>query len=192
MTVDIQERQAGTGTANTCLEDSEITPLLNSSPSETDLEIIKNGSAEPYINVAKGELRWMATATSLTTLTMLLQFSFIVVNVVAVGHLGAKKLAGMSLAGASQGLFIFGPLYGLLSAMDTFCSNAYTASRDKTLVGFHFQRGVIAVCTQFALTLPILWNFENFLLLIGQDPGIAQLTGKYLRIQILGLIPHAI
>ncbi|KAI9501977.1 mate-domain-containing protein [Coemansia spiralis] len=123
---------------------------------------------------------------------MVLQLSFQVANIVAVSHLGAKKLAAMSFAITSQGIFVFGPIFGLLSAMDTFCSNAYTASHDKTLVGLYLQRGIIAVCAYFALSSPILWNFEKLLLLIGQDPEIAQLTGLYLRINLPGMLPFAL
>ncbi|KAJ2795019.1 ethionine resistance protein, partial [Coemansia furcata] len=84
------------------------------------------------------------------------------------------------------------PAFGLLSAMDTFCSTAFTASRDKTLVGFHFQRGLIAVFSHILLAAPILWNAERLLLVIRQDPDIAALSGKYLRIQILGMLPWSV
>ncbi|KAJ2394229.1 ethionine resistance protein [Coemansia sp. RSA 2559] len=76
--------------------------------------------------------------------------------------------------------------------MDTFCSTAYTASRDKTLVGFHFQRGIIAVCAHCILVAPILWNAEKILLLLGQDPEIAHLSGMYLRIHILSMLPFGL
>ncbi|KAJ2505370.1 ethionine resistance protein, partial [Coemansia sp. RSA 1939] len=84
------------------------------------------------------------------------------------------------------------PTFGLLSAMDTFCSTAYTASRDKTLVGFHFQRGIIAVCAYFIAVVPILWNAENLLLFLRQDPEIAHLSGLYLRVHILSMLPFAL
>ncbi|KAJ1814490.1 ethionine resistance protein, partial [Coemansia sp. RSA 2675] len=84
------------------------------------------------------------------------------------------------------------PTFGLLSAMDTFCSTAFTASCDKTLVGFHYQRGLIAVFSHILLVAPILWNAESILLVIKQDPGIAALCGKYLRIQILGILPFSV
>ncbi|KAJ2387081.1 ethionine resistance protein, partial [Coemansia sp. RSA 2611] len=76
--------------------------------------------------------------------------------------------------------------------MDTFCSTAFTASRDKTLVGFHFQRGLIAAISHILLVTPILWNAERILLAIKQDPDIAALCGKYLRIQILGMLPWSV
>ncbi|KAI9501364.1 mate-domain-containing protein, partial [Coemansia spiralis] len=138
------------------------------------------------------EAKWIVTSSSLTILTLILESSFYFVNILSVSRLGAKELAAMSLAVTCQAIFTMAPAFGLLSAMDTFCSNAYTASRDKTLVGFHFQRGIIAVCAHFILTIPFLWNAEWLLLLIGQDPEVAQLTGAFLRIHILGVLPFAL
>ncbi|KAJ2050314.1 ethionine resistance protein [Coemansia sp. S16] len=170
----------------------ETTPLLSASPSATSLEIAKHDTNEPYLVAARREVRWMASSSSLTILTLMLQSSFFVVNVMAVSHLGAKELAAMSLSVTCMGIIALAPAFGLLSAMDTFCSTAFTASRDKTLVGFHFQRGLIAVFSHILLAAPILWNAERILLAIRQDPEIAALGGKYLRIQILGMLPWSV
>ncbi|KAI9505950.1 mate-domain-containing protein [Coemansia spiralis] len=159
---------------------------------EANLEIIKHDSTEPYFHIAKEELKWMATSSSLTIVTLILQYSFYFVNVVSVSHLGANKLAAMSLSITSQGIFVVAPTLGLLSAMETFCSTAYTASSNKTLVGFHLQRGIIAVCFHFILVLPILWNLEKLLLLIGQDPEISHLSGLFMRINILLFLPYGL
>ncbi|KAI9504130.1 mate-domain-containing protein [Coemansia spiralis] len=192
MTIANQGLQEDIEAANVHFESNETTPLLSASPSEASLEVLKHDSTEPYIIVAKGEVRWIATSSSLTILTLMFQSSIFFVNVMSVSHLGTKKLAAMALSVTCQGIIALAPTFGLLSAMDTFCSTAFTASRDKTLVGFHFQRGIIAVCTHIALVSPILWNAENLLLFIGQDPEIAQLSGMYLRIHILSMLPFAL
>ncbi|KAJ2374168.1 ethionine resistance protein, partial [Coemansia sp. RSA 2611] len=154
--------------------------------------IAKHDTNEPYLVAAKREVLWMASSSSLTILTSLLEMSFVFVNVTAVSHLGAKELAAMSLSVTCMIIFVTAPTFGLLSAMDTFCSTAFTASRDKTLVGFHYQRGLIAVLSHILLAAPILWNAERILLVIKQDPDIAALSGKYLRIQILGMLPWSV
>ncbi|KAJ2522436.1 hypothetical protein GGI11_001736 [Coemansia sp. RSA 2049] len=170
----------------------EATPLLQTSLSELDISIAKRDTVEPYFHAARNEIKWMASSSSLTILTNVLQTSFMFVNVVSVGHLGAKELGAMSLAVTLQGIFAFAPIFGLLSAMDTFCSTAYTASRDKRLVGFHYQRGIIAVLTHFAIISPIMWNAERLLLFLGQDPEIAHLVGMYLRLNIVGMLPYSL
>ncbi|KAJ2659033.1 ethionine resistance protein [Coemansia sp. RSA 1200] len=174
------------------VEPNETTPLLQVRLSEIDLVIAKNDTTEPYIHASKRELKWMASNSSLVILNLVLQTSFFFVNVVSVGQLGAKKLAAMSLAVTFHNIIVMSPIFGLLSAMDTFCSTAYTASRDKTLVGFHYQRGIVAVCTHFILVSPILWNAESIMLRLGQDPEIAHLSGLYLRIQIISLLPSSL
>ncbi|KAJ2571796.1 ethionine resistance protein [Coemansia sp. RSA 1813] len=170
----------------------EATPLLHMPLSELDLAIANNDTSESYVYAAKREIKWIASSSSLTTLTLFLEVSFYTVNVLSVGHLGAKELGAMTLAATSQMIIATAPTFGLLAAMDTFCSTAYTASRDKTLVGFHFQRGIISVCTLFVIAAPILWNSENILLLLKQDPEIAHFAGLYLRIHILSMLPFVL
>ncbi|KAJ2086701.1 ethionine resistance protein [Coemansia sp. RSA 1813] len=192
MAVQDQIRQQDIESASLNFNSSETTPLLSASPSEISIEVLKHDSSEPYIYAAQREIRWMASSSSLTILTLMLQSSFFFVNVIAVSHLGAKELAAMSLSVTCQCIIATAPIFGLLSAMDTFCSTAYTASRDKSLVGFHFQRGIIAACTHFILVVPILWNAENLLLFLRQDPEIAHLAGTYLRVHILSMLPFSL
>ncbi|KAJ1997940.1 ethionine resistance protein [Coemansia thaxteri] len=97
----------------------------------------------------------------------------------------------MSLSVTCMMVFATAPVFGLASAMDTFCSTAFTASSDKKLVGFHFQRGLIAVVTHLLLIAPILWNAEYILLALNQDPDVARLSGMYLRVQIPGILPSS-
>ncbi|KAI9482244.1 mate-domain-containing protein [Coemansia mojavensis] len=183
-------RNVESGRTSIC--SNETTPLLSASPSEASLEIAKRDTTDPYLTAARKEVQWMLSSSSLTILALMLQSSFFFVNVLAVSHLGAKELAAMSLAVTCTGIIALAPTFGLMSAMDTFCSTAYTASRDKTLVGFHFQRGLIAAFTHLIVAAPILWYAENILLAIRQDPEIAHLSGLYLRIQILGVLAWSI
>ncbi|KAJ2595325.1 ethionine resistance protein [Coemansia sp. RSA 1722] len=170
-------------------DSGETTPLLSTSPSETSLEIRKHDTTEPYVLAAKNEARWILSSSSLVILTFMLQSSFFFVNVMAVSHIGAKELAAMSLSVTCMGIIAFAPAVGLLSAMDTFCSTAFTASKDKTLVGFHFQRGLISAFSHLIVVAPILWNAESILLALKQDPEIAHLSATYMRINILGILP---
>ncbi|PIA14589.1 MATE efflux family protein, partial [Coemansia reversa NRRL 1564] len=118
-----------------------------------------------------------------------LQTSFLFVNVISVGHLGTGELAGMAMSVLINGFLVYAPSLGLVSATETFCSTAYTASRDKTLVGFHFQRGLLASVLHLIVVAPILWNLELILLSIGQNPLVAKLSGTYMRIQVFGVLP---
>ncbi|KAJ2084320.1 ethionine resistance protein [Coemansia sp. RSA 988] len=176
---------------NTDVGTNESTPLLGVSPSDAFLEISKQDTRRPFIAVAWNELKWLASSSSLTAITAVLQMSFSFVNVMSVGHLGAKELSAMSLSMSITMCIAMAPMEGIVSAMETFCSTAYTASRDKTVVGLYFQRGLFAAYCYAAMISPVMWYSESILLYIGQDPYIAKLCGLYLRITIVGLLPWA-
>ncbi|KAJ1642464.1 hypothetical protein LPJ64_005697, partial [Coemansia asiatica] len=83
---------------------SEDTPLLNVSIEETEMEIAKRDSKESYMVLAIHEIWWILSSSSLVTLTLLMQFSFHVVNVIAVSRMGANQLASMTLAMTCVGI----------------------------------------------------------------------------------------
>ncbi|KAJ1814876.1 ethionine resistance protein, partial [Coemansia sp. RSA 2598] len=68
-------------------------------------------------------------------LTYLLQYSFSFVNLLVLGHIGSSELAAAALGNMMLVVVVYSPSIGLASALDTLCSTAFTASRDKTLVG---------------------------------------------------------
>ncbi|KAJ2803370.1 ethionine resistance protein, partial [Coemansia guatemalensis] len=168
---------------------TETTSLLHAPQSWTEAELTEHDTHEPYFTVALKELKWMTTSSFWTALALLLQSLIPFVNVVSVGHLGATQLAAMVLSTNCYAVIASAPSIGMMGAMETFCGNAYTASRDKTLVGFHLQRGLVAVFAHLIIAVPILLNGERILLAIGQEPLIAHLSGQYLNIQILGILP---
>ncbi|KAJ2480716.1 ethionine resistance protein, partial [Coemansia sp. RSA 2052] len=83
-------------------------------------------------------------------------------------------------------MLVNAPSVGLASALTTFCATAFTASLDKTLVGFHLQCGLIAVTAHFLMVLPVLLNVESILLALGQDAVIAHLCSKFVQAQLVG------
>ncbi|KAJ2508508.1 hypothetical protein H4217_008538, partial [Coemansia sp. RSA 1939] len=83
MTIRGQEPQPDIESAREDLANGETTPLLNTSVSEASFEILRRDSNESYIYAASGEIRWMMSSSSLTTLTLMLQSSFFFVNVLA-------------------------------------------------------------------------------------------------------------
>ncbi|KAJ2786100.1 ethionine resistance protein [Coemansia javaensis] len=146
----------------------------------------------PYVVVAQEELRWLAASSVPVVLTYFLQFSLGFANFVAIGSLGAKELAATSLAYMVSGVFALAPALGYASAMDTFCSSAFTASADKTLVGLHFQRGIVAVVLHLVPVSVVFLNMEPLMALLGQDAEIAALCGEYMRIALPGVLPWAL
>ncbi|KAJ2767877.1 ethionine resistance protein, partial [Coemansia nantahalensis] len=152
----------------------------------------KRGKKRLYMAVAHEELGWLTASSIPVAVTYFLQFSLGFANFVAIGSLGAKELAATSLAYMISGVFAMGPGLGYASAMDTFCASAFTASTDKTLVGLHFQRGVVAVTLHLVPVSIIFLNMEPLMLLLGQDAEVAALCGDYMRVFLPGVLPWAL
>ncbi|KAJ1989352.1 ethionine resistance protein [Coemansia sp. RSA 1358] len=141
------------------------------------------------ITIAKQEASLLIASSIPLALAYLLQYGFNFINMLSVGHLGADKLAAAALGTMTICMLIDAPATGLACALDTFCSTGFTGSDDKTLVGFHLQRGFIAVAVQFLLVLPILINIEPILIALNQDPAVSHLCGRFVYAQLFGLLP---
>ncbi|KAJ1769134.1 ethionine resistance protein [Coemansia sp. RSA 1813] len=139
--------------------------------------------------IAKQEAGILAIASVPLALACLLQSSFSFVNVLSLGHLGADELAAAALGNMTVFMLVNAPAAGLATALDTFCSTAFTGSRDRTLVGFHLQRGIIAATLHFAIVLPVLIYIEPIFILLRQNVGISYLCSRFIRAQLPGLLP---
>ncbi|KAJ2818857.1 ethionine resistance protein, partial [Coemansia erecta] len=127
--------------------------------------------------IVKQEARLLVRSSIPVVLTYILQYSFSFISLLVVGHIGADELAAAALANMALVVIVFSPGIGLASALDTFCSTTFTASRDKTLVGFHLQRGLIAVTCHFMVIVPVMWNLDTALIMLKQDAAVAALCG---------------
>ncbi|KAJ2552536.1 ethionine resistance protein [Coemansia sp. RSA 1933] len=107
----------------------------------------------------------------------------------SLGHLGANELAAAALGNMTMYMLVNAPAVGLAAALDTLCSTAFTGSRDRTLVGFHLQRGIIAVTIHIVIVLPVLIYIEPIFILLRQDPGISHLSSRFIHAQLPGLLP---
>jgi MATE family multidrug resistance protein len=112
--------------------------------------------------------------------------------ILTMGHLGTKYLAAISLTTMTANITGFSVGYGLATALDTLCSQAYTGSTDKTALGKHLQRSFL-VMVLASIPILILWTFtEPILLLLGQDKEIARLSAFFMMYMIPGLLPQLI
>ena len=74
---------------------------------------------------------------------------------------------------------------GATLSLDTLCSQSFTSSDDKTIVGLHVQRCLAFMSLLYIPIVGIWWNAEYIFLLLRQDPVVAQLAGHYVRWMIL-------
>ncbi|PIA19431.1 MATE efflux family protein [Coemansia reversa NRRL 1564] len=122
-------------------------------------------------------------------LAYVLQYSFSFISLLVVGHTGPDELAAVALANMALVVIVFSPGIGLASALDTFCSTSFTASRDRTLVGFQLQRGLIAMTCHTLVIVPIMWYLDVVLMWFRQDAAVSILCGQFVRVQLLGALP---
>eukprot|EP00026_Physarum_polycephalum_P006917 Phypoly_transcript_06970.p1 GENE.Phypoly_transcript_06970~~Phypoly_transcript_06970.p1 ORF type:complete len:500 (+),score=30.12 Phypoly_transcript_06970:201-1700(+) len=142
------------------------------------------------ISDIKNELRETFRMAVPAMISALSDFFMFAANNAFMGHLGSKELAAASLALT----WSFSTIYlvrGLSFGMDTFVTQATGANNHK-LVGETLQRTIL-VMSVACIPVGLLWLFTTpIFILVGIDPGIAELAGTYNVIQLPGLPPIAL
>ncbi|KAJ2800004.1 ethionine resistance protein [Coemansia guatemalensis] len=167
-------------------------PLLASHSSETTLVDQVIPDDELHVSrqtLIKQEAWWLLTSSVPLSLSYLCQNSFNFVSMLSVGKLGVDELAAASLGVMIVNFIVLMPSIGLANALETFCTAAFTASSDLTRVGFHMQRGLVAVTLQLLPAVLLFVFIDPLLVLLGQTDQVAVLCGKFLRIWLLGSWP---
>lgn len=81
--------------------------------------------------------------------------------------------------------------FGMASALETLCGQAYGAEQYQKLGAFTF--GAILSLILVCLPVSVLWIFmDKLLVFLGQDPAISVEAGKYAIWLIPSLFPYAI
>ncbi|KAJ1946319.1 ethionine resistance protein [Kickxella alabastrina] len=178
----------------------ESAPLLNSHPSETTLaytSIHNEPEVVPLdeelnvsrVSLIKQESWWLFTSSIPLSMSFFLQSSFNFISMLSVGKLGVNELAATSLSLMMINFLVRMPGIGLASALESFCNSAFTASSDKTRVGFHTRRGLFAVTLQLIPTTVLFLFMDQLLLLLGQTPEVSKLCGQFLHVWLVGSWP---
>lgn len=108
-------------------------------------------------------------------------------DVLIVGRLGAEYLATITLAGQYIfTVFIFG--MGFSIAVVPLVAQAYGRG-DVTSVRRSLRMGLWVAIGYWLLMQPVFFFTEEILLLLGQQPEVAALTGRYVMIAQIGLLP---
>ncbi|CAI9110635.1 OLC1v1010695C1 [Oldenlandia corymbosa var. corymbosa] len=112
-------------------------------------------------------------------------------SMMMVGHLSELQLAGTSITTSITNVTGFSLLFGMASALETLCGQAYGA-------GVYHKLGIFTYASIISLILAcvpisILWIFmEKLLVLMGQDPLISAEAGRYAIWLIPTLFPYAV
>ncbi|KAK3256336.1 hypothetical protein CYMTET_34520 [Cymbomonas tetramitiformis] len=135
----------------------------------------------------KGELLGLFKLAWPMILTFVASFLLPMITIVVVGHLGEDALAGTALGMMTANVTGFSMIVGLLSGMDTLCSQAFGAGHYE-LVGIHTQRAVL-ICLLCAVPISLLWvsGVGPLLRIAGQDPDLIEHAVSFTRILVFGL-----
>lgn len=107
-----------------------------------------------------------------------------------VGHIGTVELAASSLASMTSNVVALSVIQGFCSALDTLCTQSYTSSRPKD-TSLHALRTFVVLMMLLIPQVVVFWNGESILLLLKQDPRVAERAGAYLKVLSFGLPGYA-
>ncbi|KAG0776440.1 hypothetical protein G6F62_003575 [Rhizopus arrhizus] len=112
--------------------------------------------------------------------------SFQLSCIFTLGHLGPVELGASALASMFVNVSAWSIVYGMTTALDTLCSQAWTGARDKTVLGVYLQRAYLILSLLFIPISIIWWNAEWIMLTFQQDPEISHFAGLFLRYLLPG------
>ena len=150
------------------------------------------GQGEVVVHTTrKQEAKLLFKSSVPLVLTYLLQYSFSLVTIFVVGHIGTNELGAVSLATMTANITGLAVYEGLATSLDTLCAQSYGAGR-KEQVGLHLQRMILLM---LLVTIPIgtVWIFSGPILsALVPEQELAILAGSYLRILLAGAPGYAI
>lgn len=135
----------------------------------------------------RSEAAWLIRSSIPIVVSSLSQLLVLMPVLSAVGGLGTIALASMNLVSVFVGICGVAPLSGLPMALDTMCSQAFTASKDRRLLGLILQRVLVCLVIWLAIIYPIWWNSEYIYEYVGVSPRIAAMAGELLRMYFIGI-----
>ncbi|CAO3614686.1 unnamed protein product [Mucor hiemalis] len=131
------------------------------------------------------EFKWLLKNAMPLVITYLLQNSLQSVSIISAGHLGANELSSATLGSMFVTITGLSVATGATLSLDTLCSQSFTSSEDKTIVGLHVQRCLAFMSILYIPVIALWWNAEYVFLLLRQEPIVAKLAGEYVRWMIL-------
>jgi MATE family multidrug resistance protein len=154
-------------------------------------ETVLEGQVEEVQTTMGIEARLLAKNSLPLMITYLLQYSFSLVTLFVVGHIGTDELGAVSLATMTANITGLAVFEGLATSLDTLCAQAYGSGK-KELVGLHLQRMVLFM---LLVSIPIgaVWLSSGWILTaLVPEKELAHLAGRYLSILLLGAPGYAI
>ena len=161
-------------------------------PDHADVEglIAQDGTKEELQTTMGKEAKLLAKYSVPLLITYLLQYSFSLVTIFVVGHIGTDELGAVSMATITANITGLAVYEGLATSLDTLCAQAYGSGR-KEMVGLHLQRMMLFM---LLVTVPIgmVWlTSGRILATLVPEKELAHISGRYLSILLAGAPAYA-
>ena len=114
-------------------------------------------------------------------LTLVFTQAIFIVSLVFVGQIGPLDTVAAGLSVSIINITGISVTYGLSTAVDTLCSQAF-GNQNYKRVGIIFQQGIIIIGLCMFPVLALWLNMETILTLLHQDPCVIRLTAQYIKI----------
>ena len=119
------------------------------------------------------------------------QLVFAMQSLIFCGRLGSISLACAALSTSLINVIGWSIALGLSSACDTLYTQTF-GSVNRHKLGILVQRSVILILVCLMPCFALHINMERFLLVMGQDPVAAHLSGEYILIAIPGVAAYGV
>ncbi|KAE8997677.1 hypothetical protein PR003_g8085 [Phytophthora rubi] len=143
--------------------------------------------AEPHV---VEELKTLLKLVYPVVVTTALEFMPGFTCIILAGHIKSPHTQQYVDAATLATMFInitaYSVGFGLTSALDTLCSQAYGAKRFEK-IGIYFQAGLQIILACLGPIFLLNWYSESFLLYMGQDPEVSRLAQSFSRWMLPGV-----
>ncbi|KAL1213599.1 Protein DETOXIFICATION 34 [Cardamine amara subsp. amara] len=152
--------------------------LIGETTGDADFPPIQNLSDAKFVCMVESSKLWVIAAP--IAFNILCNYGVNSFTSIFVGHIGDLELSAVAISLSVVSNFSFGFLLGMASALETLCGQAFGAGQTDML-GVYMQRSwLILLGTSFCL-LPLYVYATPLLILLGQEPEIAEISGKFTR-----------
>lgn len=175
--------------------EAEIETLLDRVKDEALGIPLLDAGVRSQLEIARFECILLWKRSWSIILAYLLQMSLVSSNLIWVGRIGERELAGASLGSMFCNVTGYAIGFGMATALETLSSQAHTLKEqekkrrgiDDTYIGVLLQRA-IWISLLLCIPISVLWlNARPLLHLAHQDPEISRLAGRFVLFSLPSL-----
>ncbi|KAF5185040.1 Detoxification-like protein [Thalictrum thalictroides] len=165
-------------------------PLISGKGSEeADIDEITHFSQFIKEALTENKKLWYLAAPAI--FTAIAQYSLGTVTLIFAGHLTTLDLDAFSTENMVIGGLAFGIMFGMGSALETLCGQAFGA-KQLHMMGVYMQRSWIILMVMCIILLPIYIWASTILRLFGQNQEIAEQSGRFALYMIPQLFAYGV